>query len=268
MKTKDLIQRLQQCDPSGELEVCCDNEDINSVQTTEAYYDGKLQVLKRDDRMRVVGAKITNNGHKVQIRSKSIQEAVYINPELPVELDLEDYQKPEYERTIDEWRRTARKIREDIKKENRMETATAIVTPTQENPKIHQGRWGYYPCSHETYLKLKRLNKHYERALHQVACWNRWNNKHPQNRVLRRWTKDAQGRKNGFEVIGPAPEPRLVEAMTEVVVRPGWKFLAMKCVDITQEYRKARYPATTPDKIRPLSITIEKIDAMLRECGE
>ena len=45
MKTKDLIKRLHECDPSGELDVCVDNEDINSVHAMEAYYDGKLQVL-------------------------------------------------------------------------------------------------------------------------------------------------------------------------------------------------------------------------------
>lgn len=42
----------------------------------------------------------------------------------------------------------------------------------------------------------------------------------------------------------------------------------MKCVDITQEYRKARYPVDSADKVKPLSITVEKIDALLKELGE
>lgn len=50
MKTKKLIELLNQCDPSGELEVCLDNIDICSVGREPAYYDGALQVLIRNDK--------------------------------------------------------------------------------------------------------------------------------------------------------------------------------------------------------------------------
>lgn len=143
-----------------------------------------------------------------------------------------------------------------------------IDIPVPQKNSIVQGKYGYYPCSYETYQKLKTLNKHFEKAQHQAACWDRWNNKQPQNRVVRRWTRDAQGRRNGFEIVGRAAEPEMVAPLQEVVCRPGWRFIAMKCVDITQEYRKARYPVDSADKVKPLSITVEEIDALLKELGE
>jgi hypothetical protein len=49
---------------------------------------------------------------------------------------------------------------------------------------IIKGRWGFHPCDHATYLKLKRLNflryKHEQRR----AEWIRWQRKDPQNRRI------------------------------------------------------------------------------------
>lgn len=42
MKTKELIKLLQQEDPSGEEEVCIDNQPVWYVQRMPAYYDGTL----------------------------------------------------------------------------------------------------------------------------------------------------------------------------------------------------------------------------------
>ena len=42
MKTKDLIKLLKEEDPSGEEEVCIDNQPVWFVQRMPAYYDGRL----------------------------------------------------------------------------------------------------------------------------------------------------------------------------------------------------------------------------------
>ena len=48
MKVKDLIKQLQELDPTGEIEVCVGNSDIIDISLFPAYYDGYLQVLKKD----------------------------------------------------------------------------------------------------------------------------------------------------------------------------------------------------------------------------
>lgn len=90
MKTKELIKRLNDADPTGEAEVCVDNTDILFVEALPAYYDGYLQVLIRDKTKEpyynVVGAKYVNEGKKVCIHQHSIEDAIIENPELPVDL--------------------------------------------------------------------------------------------------------------------------------------------------------------------------------------
>lgn len=89
MKTSELIRRLQEADPSGDLEAAVGNHDILFVARTPAYYDGDLQVLVRDPaeapHYNVVGARIVRSGDKVCIESHSIADALSENPDLPVE---------------------------------------------------------------------------------------------------------------------------------------------------------------------------------------
>lgn len=110
MKTRDLIRRLQDADPTGEAEVCVDNEDICWVHPMEAYWDGRLQVLERDGN-RVVGAKVTSMGTKVKIVHLSIEEAIYDNPELPVDLS-----ELGISRSVEEWTADIAKWREESRK--------------------------------------------------------------------------------------------------------------------------------------------------------
>lgn len=81
MKTKDLIAALQEADPSGEIECCVGNEDIHFVSKDVAYWDGDLQVLTRDHSKdpyyNIVGARMTHQGFKIQIRSLSIYDCLW-----------------------------------------------------------------------------------------------------------------------------------------------------------------------------------------------
>ena len=70
---------------------------------------------------------------------------------------------------------------------------------------VHKGRWGFYPCDYETYKKLKQLHKWHEQAVRDWSNWCRWDRKEPQNRVIRKYTRDADGRKIGSEIVGPRP---------------------------------------------------------------
>lgn len=79
MKTKKLIELLNEADPTGEEDVCVGNVDIHFIETLPAYYDGSAQVLIRDENSRyynIIGAKYKRSGHKVQIHTLSITDAI------------------------------------------------------------------------------------------------------------------------------------------------------------------------------------------------
>jgi hypothetical protein len=105
MKVKELIRRLQEADPTGEIEACVGNIDIHFVSREPAYYDGRLEVLKRDPARTgrcydICGAEIRNDGQKVQIHTLSIREAIWEDPDLPV--------TPDGDCRVTEWRQEAR----------------------------------------------------------------------------------------------------------------------------------------------------------------
>ena len=116
MKTKDLIAELQEADPSGELEVCVENVDIFTVTTEPAYWDGRLQVLKRDPAKKpyydVVGGKYTSKGSKVVISPMSITDLLWNDPD--AEIDYSEVGSPDsaerYRKSDDETRKASRDV--------------------------------------------------------------------------------------------------------------------------------------------------------------
>lgn len=121
MKTKDLIRRLQEADPSGEIECCVGNVDILFVSHEPAYYDGRMQVLIRDEKCKyynVIGAKYVENGYKIQIHAHSIEDALCDHPELPVEFEGGDnpYNRV-LKKKVEIWREQMREINDYIDNE-------------------------------------------------------------------------------------------------------------------------------------------------------
>src|SRR5262245_21923505 len=144
---------------------------------------------------------------------------------------------------------------------------------------VHQSRWGYYPCAYETFLKLKALHARYWRALRVYAAWRRWQRKQPQNRVLREWLRDAQGRRIGHRIVGPRPEPMLDPLFcvrTQVVshfaddgslVRDGRIVERVSFHDhgIPGAYSLARKPAATPEEVTAMPISTEEIERLVAD---
>ena len=118
-----------------------------------------------------------------------------------------------------------------------------------------QGKWGWYPCSRDAYLKLKKLNAAYIEAIRQSRRWDRWNRKEPQNRILRRWLRNEKRQRIGFEIIGPAPEPQV-----------NHKAIGLYSMDIQMNYARARYPQSI-ENVQPLTISAEQIDKMIADLG-
>ena len=66
--------------------------------------------------------------------------------------------------------------------------------------KVYKSKWGYHPISLEQSKKLRFINKVFAKAQHRAAAWVRWNNKQPQNRILKRVVRNSLGFKIGTEV--------------------------------------------------------------------
>ncbi len=119
MKTRELIRQLQEIDPTGEIEVCIGNADIWYLETKPAYWDGCLQVLKRDPDKApyydICGGEFRGGGTKIDIRSLSIYDAVSSNTDLPVEFDG-SYAMKKYEKLIEKEREICEESNEDCEK--------------------------------------------------------------------------------------------------------------------------------------------------------
>jgi hypothetical protein len=112
MKTKDLIAALQKADPTGELVCCVGNASVFYVNRTLSYWDGCLQVLKRDPNKNgynIIGGEFQSSGEKVVIRELSLYDALLDNSELPITYE-NDYCKRHYEKYIEEERVSVRQI--------------------------------------------------------------------------------------------------------------------------------------------------------------
>ncbi len=120
-----------------------------------------------------------------------------------------------------------------------MNASFSSPSPSSEAP--FKGRWGYYPCGYETWRTIKRLRFLWFLTLRRFAAWRRWNNKQPQNRVVRRRGR-VDGRRVGWETLGPRPEPALPPFMIE----EQWGTRRVAHAWIDELYREARHPAPEP----------------------
>jgi hypothetical protein len=119
VQTKELIRRLQEADPSGELEVTVGKTDIYFLQVIPSYYDGHCQILKRDPVLEgncynIVGAEIRSKGQHVCIETHSISEMLADEPDLPVTYDG-TAAEARNKRRVEEWRATGRRFRDEVK---------------------------------------------------------------------------------------------------------------------------------------------------------
>lgn len=141
---------------------------------------------------------------------------------------------------------------------------------------IFRSRWGFHPCSYETFLKLKHLNGLYFRALREAAAWRRWHRKEPHNRVSRPRLRNQAGQVVGYGPPVPVSEPRLSTLFTQFVQVP--RFVDRRggaCPDgffepevkldpptVVEDYRKARQPAADAAAVAPLSMSPGQIDEL------
>lgn len=76
MKTKELIELLNELDPEGDAEVVIEGSAILSVCAKPGWYDGGgyTQII-RDDGGKIIGARISKEGNKIDIVPIHIEDA-------------------------------------------------------------------------------------------------------------------------------------------------------------------------------------------------
>lgn len=138
-----------------------------------------------------------------------------------------------------------------------------------------QGKWGYYPCDWETYRKLKAINLAYFKALKSKRRWERWDAKDPKNRICRGKLKDSSGKVVGYQAPHPMPEPEICpifcKKVTKKVFQDRYGKYDKKGFDVSyieiedspyEDYRNARYPKATAEEVKPLFMSMDRINRL------
>jgi len=158
MKTKRLIELLQKEDPSGEIEVSVGNQDIHYLQRLEAYWDGCLEVLKRDETSEyynITGAKIVSEGLKICIMPLSIEDAIMNDVNLPIEFDS-DYTREHYSDVVakqrHEMRSVCKKLNDEfiVKALQRYKDGWKAAQSNKESVKMCHVQWWWKPGDKST----------------------------------------------------------------------------------------------------------------------
>lgn len=118
MKTRELIRLLQESDPSGEMECCIDNQDIDYVGSEPAYHDGCLQVMVRDpdDWEHVIGGRFIGEGYKLNISTSSLIDLAAERKDFPIEFeDVGEIHEAHYREAIAKRKRRREEVERDLK---------------------------------------------------------------------------------------------------------------------------------------------------------
>ncbi len=122
MKTHELVKQLQLADPTGEAECCVGNTDIHFVDAEGAFYDGCLQVLRRNPDSQyynIVGADYVGSGIKVVIHTLSITDAILNDSEIPVGyIGISPTTRKYYEDRVEARRQEVRDMEREIELEH------------------------------------------------------------------------------------------------------------------------------------------------------
>lgn len=120
MKTKELIRRLNELDPTGEIECSVSGHDVFFCESLPAYYDGCYQQLLRDDRKKpyydIIGVRICGQGEKINLRTVSAEEFLLDEPDGLIQYDSE-YARKHNEERIEQIRKENKEIIAEIDKE-------------------------------------------------------------------------------------------------------------------------------------------------------
>ena len=130
MKTKQLIEELTKADPTGEEDVAiAGHTDILCVYKESANSGGPYEILLRDsseDYYDVIGVKLKTKGTKITIVTHSAVDAIYTNPDIPI--DISEIKETTIEPEIlEKWNSGIRNVRTEAHK-TKKEAAQCFLT--------------------------------------------------------------------------------------------------------------------------------------------
>jgi hypothetical protein len=109
MKTRELIAKLQELDPAGDLDVVVGNEPVYFPERLPAFYDGAKGELVQDPDLigfNIKGYKITNQGEKIVLHLYGLEAWLMDEPHGQVDTsELPDWQQERYAKMIEQFRK-------------------------------------------------------------------------------------------------------------------------------------------------------------------
>lgn len=102
MKSRELIAKLRELDPEGEIEV----SHVWDVERLPAYYDGALQIIDEKG-----NCKVTTKGLKLCIITRTLTDVILDNSEAVIDIsELEGTWVKKYQERIEDARTQSREI--------------------------------------------------------------------------------------------------------------------------------------------------------------
>lgn len=156
------------------------------------------------------------------------------------------------------------------------------VQSVQVERQIHKGRWGFYPCSYETYALLRELARLHRAAYKDFRCWVRWSRKSPANRVHWAKIRNELNQPIGWKNEGPVAEPnagnRFFVKSTNASANNYWQTKPRHRstaydgnhgifteYGILEDYHRARHPKSSQELVEPLRHSHEELKEILEK---
>jgi len=171
--------------------------------------------------------------------------------------------------------------------------ATQDSTMNSSGIEVYSGNWGHYPCEYQTFLKIKKLHKYYNKSLSQSKTWFRWARKMEHNRK----TNEPKTCPVFSEIVDSKrqlpsvnkPNAKLGYSTSLRTAHSYWvstkkgeaysyfipginyheknhsKSIVVRDFAIREAYQMARMPVQDPESVQRLPLSIKEIDTMLAE---
>jgi hypothetical protein len=121
MKSKDLIAKILELDPTGEVECCIGNSDIYHIDILPAYWDGRLQVLEYDESKKpyysVKGGRYQSSGNKIDIAPLPFSDALRNDEKFEIDysqLGASPEEIERYKKSDDNIRKSSKRLESDL----------------------------------------------------------------------------------------------------------------------------------------------------------
>jgi hypothetical protein len=165
MKSKELIKRLQEEDPSGEGHVVVDNKDIFFLEWKPGYWDGRYTVLVRDEKKKpyydIVGAEYRSDGDKLNINTMDWEDVLLDDPDAPIKV-VDTFCEKKMQAEVDKCRANMKAMYDKFEAKALEEVTAKINDGWQIRQKAE------YPitkCHHQEFFKDDKIEK-----LNQGQC--------------------------------------------------------------------------------------------------